>query len=215
MSYTSCDVYEPFADRKYNPALEQLSYAGKFPYISEGAEYFEIVRSLVRDWLEMAGDAATDRQAKAFYRAVKNSSKGQKYVIPKMDTDDAMVNLLSQIIFTVTAYHELVGHVVDYTILPSRAGFRVTKKNPSQIDLQSFLLSNIIAASTSVAMPSLMNSFEDFFGVGGAPAWEKDVWGDFQRKLRAQSQKVKNSDRWRDVEFNYFDPERFECSVSV
>jgi len=215
MAYTSCTVYEPFADKKYNPALQKLSDEGKFPYISEGAEYFEIVRSLVRDWLEKAGDAATDEQAKAFYKAVKDSSKGQKYELPEMDTEDAMVNLLSQIIFTVTAYHELVGHVIDYTILPSRAGFRLTKKNPSQIDLQSFLLANLITASASVAMPRLMHSFGNFIGVGGAPAWETTVWADFQSKLGVQSKKVKAADAKRVVEFKYFDPERFECSVSV
>ena len=215
MAYTSCTVYEPFADKKYNPALQKLSDEGKFPYISEGAEYFEIVRSLVRDWLEKAGDAATDEQAKAFYEAVKDSSKDQKYVIPEMNTEDAMVNLLSQIIFTVTAYHELIGHVIDYTILPSRAGFRLTKDNPSQIDLQSYLLASIITASTSIKMPDLMKSFGNFFGVGGAPAWETTVWADFQSKLGAQSKKVKAADAKRVVEFKYFDPERFECSVSV
>jgi hypothetical protein len=215
MAYTSCTVYEPFADKKYNPALQKLSDEGKFPYISEGAEYFEIARSLVRNWLAKAGDAATDKQAKAFYEAVKDSSKGQKYELPEMDTEDAMVNLLSQIIFTVTAYHELIGNVIDYAILPSRSGFRLTKKNPSQIDLQSYLLGTVVTGTTSIKMPELMKSFGNFIGVGGAPAWETTVWADFQSKLGSQSKKVKAADAKRAVEFKYFDPERFECSVSV
>ena len=53
---------------------------------------------------------------------MKEASKGQAYTLPSMDEPDAMVNLLSTIIFTVTGYHEIIGHVVDYTILPTRAG---------------------------------------------------------------------------------------------
>lgn len=216
MSYTSCDIFEPFTERKYNAAIQQLSDEGKFPYISQGCEYFDIVRGFVLDWLDKSGDAAIDNYATAFYEGCKVASKGQKYELPDMSYD-SMVNLLSSIIFAVTAYHELVGHVVDYTILPTRAGFRLCKEDPSEIDLQSLLLTSIIAASTSVPMPKLMSKFENFFGAGGAPAWEKDVWSSFLLKLAEQSTKVQGEDSTRPggMEFKYFDPAQFECSVSV
>jgi hypothetical protein len=216
ISYSNCDIFEPFADRKYNPALEKLSKEGKFPYISQGSEYFEIVRAFVREWLDYAADAATDRYATAFYNGCKVATKGQKYELPDM-SHDAMVNLLSSIIFAVTAYHELVGHVVDYTILPSRAGFRLCKEDPSEIDLQSLLLTAIIAANTSVPMPKLMSRFDNFFGSGGAPTWERNVWSSFLAKLARQSEKVQREDanRPNGMEFKYFDPAQFECSVSV
>lgn len=217
MSYTTCDIFEPFADRKYNSALQKLSDEGKFPYISRGTEYFEIVRGFVRDWIDHAGDEATNHYARAFYHGCKDATKGQKYELPPDMTHDSMVNLLSSIIFAVTAYHELVGHVVDYTILPSRAGFRLCKEDPTEIDLQSLLLTSIIAASTSVPMPKLMSKFDNFFGSGGAPAWEKSVWSSFLTKLQEQAAKVQREDAARPVgmQFKYFDPAEFECSVSV
>jgi hypothetical protein len=66
-------------------------------------------------------------------------------------------------------------------------------------------------------MPQLMNEFNGFFGAGGAPAWEKDVWASFNEKLKVQSMKVQEEDTKRPagLEFKYFDPARFECSVSV
>jgi hypothetical protein len=64
-------------------------------------------------------------------------------------------------------------------------------------------------------MPSMMAEYPNFFGAGGAPAYEREVWNVFVNKLKAQSVKVKNADAKRDVEFKYFDPARFECSVSV
>lgn len=214
-SFTSSTIFEPISERNYNPALQKLIDEGKFPYASEGEEYYEIVRKFVHDWLKQAGDAATDAQATAFYNGMKESTKGQAYEMPEMSQPNAMVNMLSSIIFTVTAYHELIGHIVDYTILPSKAGFRLNKKDPLHIDLQSFLYTEAITASTSTRMPQLMSSFPNFFSVGGAPVWERDVWNTFQADLQSQSTKVQEDDAAREVEFKYFDPAHFECSVSV
>jgi len=219
ISYTESIAYKPFSERveELNPALKKLADKGKFPYATDGLAYFEVVRSFVREWLSMAGDAATDKHAKAFYDVMKKSSNGQKHTLPPLDSSpDAMTNLLSTIIFTVTAYHELIGHVIDYAILPSRAAFRLTKNgDPMQADIQAFLLTATIAASTSIKMPMLMKKFPNFFGAGDAPPWERDVWDSFIGNLQVQSDKVQELDEKRDVEFKYFDPSRFECSVSV
>jgi hypothetical protein len=66
-------------------------------------------------------------------------------------------------------------------------------------------------------MPKLMSKFDNFFGAGGAPAWEKSVWSSFQTKLAEQSVKVQQEDanRPQGMEFKYFDPAELECSVSV
>ena len=215
MAFKTCNVYEPFSKRKYIPAVQKLADEGKLPYVSEGAEYDEIVRSFVRNWLKHSGDAASDDHAKAFYDAMKKSTKGHMYRLPDWSTEDAMVDLLTAIIFTVTAFHELVGNVVDFTALPTRSGIRLSKRDPTRIDLQSFLVTALISASTSLRMPSLMSTFANFFGVGGAPSWEIDVWQQFQDDLAEQSKKVNEDDKSRPVEFKFFDPANFECSVSV
>jgi len=214
-SFTSSTIFQPFSEKKYNSALQKLIDEGKFPYVSEGEEYYEIVRKFVKDWLEKSGGAASDEQATAFYNAVKASTKGQAYELPDMSKENAMVNMLSSIIWTVTGYHELIGHVVDYTMLPSRAGFRLSRKEPSRIDLQAYLYTQAISASTSTKMPQLMSAFANFFSAGGAPAWEQEVWNTFQSDLRSQSKKVQQDDAEREMEFKYFDPAHFECSVSV
>ena len=145
---------------------------------------------------------------------MKATTKGQAYELPEF-SEGALINLCSTIIFTVTGYHELIGHVVDYTVFPWRSGFRLTKKDPSMIDLQSLILSGIISASTSKRMPMLMSPFENFFGAGGAPAWERDLWNFFIEELDKQSKKVQAEGAAADFEWKYSDPARFECSVSV
>lgn len=213
MAVKECNIYEPFSQQTYNSEIQRLVEEGKMPYVTEGSEYYEIVRTFVRNWVEKSGDTVSDLHSMAFYSAMKEKTKEHKYELPKFSVDN-LIDLCSSIIFTVTSYHELVGHVVDY-VIPERSGFRLSKKDPSVIDLQSFIYASLIGANTSVRMPDLMSEFPNFFGKGGAPSWERDVWDEFQQALTDQSEKVKKADAEREVEFKYFDPERFECSVSV
>jgi hypothetical protein len=216
MSYKQCNMYQPFTEHELAPELASLAEEGKFPYITEGREYWKIVHTFVTAWIHEAGDAAEDEQAMAFYDSVQKSTRGQAYELPDYNSTEDMIKLITQSIFTVTAHHELVGAVVDYSMQPDRAGFRIAKDcDGNETDLQSFLLQGIIAATTSVKMPSLMKPFTNFFGVGGAPSWERDLWITFQDKLKEQSELVDKRDATRDVEFKYFNPKLFECSVSV
>ena len=215
-SFESCNIFQPFPTRKIHPSLISLSQEGKLPYISEGIEYYDIVKNFVKRWLDEAGEAANDDKAKAFYEAMQEDTKGQSYELPDFESEDSMVNLISQIIFVVTAWHELVGGVVDYVSLPSQCGFRIAEdESHIDVDLQSYFLMGLVGASTSIRMPFLMRSFKNFFGKGVGQEWEVTVWGDFLAALVKQSVAVKVADAKRSVEFKTFDPENFECSVSV
>ena len=62
--------------------------------------------------------------------------------------------------------------------------------------------------------------YPNYIGAGGAPEWERDVWMSLKTKLESQADKVQKADNERVVqsphsEFKYFDPSRFECSVSI
>lgn len=216
-SYVTSQAYEPFSKRKIpNPAVEKLAKEGKIPYISEGNEFYEIVHHFVEQWLTASGEEASDEYARAFYDATAKASKGQLYELPVEFNRENLVDLISMVIFTVTAYHELVGHVPDYTDSPLKASVRVTQENPCQTDMQSFFLGAFIAAATSPPAPQLLAEFPNYIGAGGAPQWEREVWTNFIAKMAYQTKKVQE-DQWkkRDFEFKYFDPSKFECSVSV
>lgn len=215
-AFTSSIALQPFTKRVIkNPELEKLAKNDKFPYLKEGREFYEITHAMVKEWLDKAGGKASNEHAKEFYDAMRETTKGQKYVLPEYSHEN-MIDLVSSIIFGVTAYHELIGHVPDYTDSPFKAGFRVPLNSPLQIDFQSFFLMAAISAATSVPAPQLMADFPNYIGAGGAPEWERDVWNDYVREMGLQSKKVQN-DQWkkRDFEYKYFDPSLFECSVSV
>lgn len=211
--FDACDIFEPFSDRDICPSVKELSDDGKFPYIAEGSAYFDIVRTFVSNWIAEAGDEATDSFAEAFYKEVQSVSVGMKYELPEFSTD-ALVNLCAQMIFCVTAYHELVGGVVEYFRLPSRFGFRITE-GATSVDVQSYLIASIVSGSTSIKMPMLMKGFPNFFGAGGAKEWERDVWNTFVADLAEQENVVVENEANRDFEYRACNPRRFECSVSV
>jgi hypothetical protein len=219
-----CNIFEPFPDRDIGPNLKNLSQQGKFPYHSDGVAYFSVVREFVQKWLKQSGDAARDEYARAFYNEVQKATEPFEYKLPKFDEDeDAMLNMISQMIFVVTAYHELVGTVGDYTQTPSFVGLRaadVSEQNKNgkwTTDLQSFVISACITALTAIVTPQLMDPFQfgNYFSQGGAPDWEKDLWKDFQFRLQEQRDKVQKANQSRQYPFRFFDPQNFECSISV
>merc|ERR1712038_994572 len=218
IAYESSIAFEPFTKRKIkNPAVEKLATEGFFPYLADGREYYDIVIDMVTEWLDKAGDQASDEYARDFYDAMKAASKGQSYEIPDYSHEN-MIDVVSQIIFTVTAYHELIGHVPDYTDSPFKSGFRSPRNSPLAVDVQSFYLMAFISASTSVPAPQLMAYFKNFIGVGeGSNEWEKEVWIKFIADMAIQAKKVQEDDRTKDddSEWKYYDPTLFECSVSV
>lgn len=120
LSYVQSTIYQPFGKTKFSAALTKLSEKGQFPYIKEGQEYYQIIESFVTEWLNKAGNEASDEYAMKFYEAMRASSKGQSFEVPAYESQESMIDLISQLIFTVTAYHELVGGVVDYNTLPNR-----------------------------------------------------------------------------------------------
>lgn len=215
-AFTTSIALEPFTKRIIkNPNLETLASEGKYPYLIEGREFYNITHTMVEEWLHKAGRHASDDHAKDFYNGMRESTVGQEYELPEYSHDN-MVDLVSSVIFGVTAYHELIGHVPDYTDSPFKAGFRVPRTSPLQVDFQSFLLTAVISAATSVPAPQLLAEFPHYIAKGGAPEWERDVWDGYVKAMGLQSKKVHN-DVWRnkDFEFKYFDPSLFECSVSV
>lgn len=216
MSYEQCTIYQPFPERELAPEIQKLAADGKFPYVTEGIAFWKIIKKFVQKWANASGPAFYDRASMYFYETVRNTSKDQAYVIPQYSSSEDMINLITQFIFTVTAYHELVGGVVDFIKLPSRTGFRLAEDHSgNQIDVQSFILALLIGATTAIRMPQLVSKFQNFFGVGGAPEWEREIWDEFIADLEAHSKVVKMADAKRSVEFKYFDPERLECSISV
>ena len=202
------------------PELLEMSANGKLPYHSEGVEYYNIVENFVREWLNEAGYGATDLYAEAFYNEIRDTTLDQKYTLPEFDGVETLVDVISQGIFMVTCYHEINGTVIAYANDHRFGGFRVREDAPNgtpatETDAQSHILEMIIVATSGLSVPLLMKPYKNYFGKDGAPAWERRLWDSFINDLETQSKKVKEDDKKKEVQFLFFDPEKFESAVSV
>ena len=116
-----------------------------------------------------------------------------------------MIDLLSQCVFRVTCYHEIAGVVVQYASDPFAYAVCLREDKYGNIvlqwDVQCYLLTMVIVATTSLKVPHLMAPYAKYFGENGAPEWEKTTWGDFQDALEKQSAAVKKAESERDVKF--------------
>ena len=218
--FATSNIFEPFPKRNMRPELLELSKGDKLPYHKEGCEYYDIVEKFVREWLKEDGDSAKDEFARAFYSEIRDASMGSKYELPEFEKEDAMVDLLSQGIFTVTAFHEIVGTTIDYTSDPWAMAMRVVddEAGSTAADVQSFMLFLLVTATTGKKVPMLMKPYSNYFGKDGAPKWERKHWKNFMRDLRTQSFRIRRKECGiirRKPEFKFFDPKRFESSVSV
>lgn len=205
------NVFEPFPDRPLRPELLAQSKAGKLPYHKDGCEYYDIVKKLATAWLDEAGSSATDEYAKDFYNTIKEETKGTKYVLPVF-CKGALIDLICQGMFAVTAWHEVAGNLIDYTNDPWFAGGRVVD-GATSMDVQGFTIALLVTAATGGTVPRLMTKYENYFGKDGAPAWERKHWDVFYSDLQKQSEKVGNESRT--PEYKFMDPKNFESSVSV
>ncbi len=219
-AFQNSNAWEPFPKRNMRPELLEMSANGKLPYHSEGVEYHNIVENFVKEWLNESGYAASDRYAEAFYNEVRESTLGQKYELPEFAGADSIAQVLTQAIFMVTCYHEIIGTVIDYTNDYKCAGFRVREDGSdgspvTETDAQCYMLQLSIVASTALNVPMLMKQYQNYFGLDGAPSWEREKWDDFIEALEEQSEKVQESDKKKDVPFLFFDPKKFESAISV
>ena len=216
--YTTSNIFEPFPDRAVGVELQKMCDTGDFPFFTQGSAWFNVVKDFVTEWIHGAGDAALDEHAMEFYQDMVRSSKGQAYEVPTDCSKENMINLLSQCIFVVTAHHEVVVTIIEYTQRPSFCGFRGTHQNTA-VDKQSFLILLALTATTAFSMPMLVGKYANFFGQGGAPGWEIKVWSNFQEAIQRQGKAVQEADKKRIAdgkpEYKSMDPTRFEVAVSV
>ena len=212
--YKASNIFEPFADHKVSPALKKLSDEGKFPCLSEGIAYFELVRSFVREWLDESGDAVSDDFAKGFYNEVKESPPKVRSMsfLPFETDDNAMVNLISQMIFCVRPLITSLWVGLYRHCPPSQQGAPSAALRTEHRWMLSVILNVNRDRWNRVCPESIPHArVRELLWVREEPPCGRETFG----LTLWVSQSVAVQMPKREVEFKAFDPARFECFVSV
>jgi len=136
----------------------------------------------------------------------------------RMDGGLTAANLvfqLAQTAFDVTAFHEFVGTVVDYSCDPAAISTRLHRRIPNQTlaDLQQFWQQTAVVALTGIRTPLLLDHLSDVVKHGDprTQQWAAHL----EAVLEAAARAIEADNERRPVQFHQFNPWSFEVAVNI
>ena len=111
-----------------------------------------------------------DEEVISFYNRVKSSIYNQVHIISEYSSTQNFINLITQFIFTITVYHNLVGLSAEFVAYPTRDRFRILANlDSNQIDIQIFISTYLCNVIGKIHRLQLMSKNKNFFRVYSAP----------------------------------------------
>lgn len=145
---------------------------------------------------------------------MQDSRGGYRFGLPKL-SKQTLKDQLTHILFYVTAYHEVAGSNIDQLMDP----YFGSKIKPGQTmqDVQGFVQNVSLSCLTGLKMPALYNDWKMVFLRDDISRYNAacELHDKFQADLRNVSAAVKKRNKTRKYSVSYFDPEHFECSISL
>jgi len=215
----TCDVWKPFPEWiEENDGRREMATSGQYGYYSDGVKLHDMFKELAQAWMDEAfknGLNECDPELVTFYNSIKETTSGMAYKLGEFSKTN-LVKMLTQYMFVVTAFHELVGTVIDYVIEIDRVSFRASP-DATTADLQSWLTGVLLGSTTYLKVPRLFHTFPNWFGQGGAPSWERTIWTDWQVKLATIHSEIETANNRRGAKYKFkpFHPKILATSVSV
>ena len=221
------------ADFKFLPFPERLAQTGlpqefldQWPYAVDGLAVWNTLNGYALTFLGIFykdDDALlADAEAVAFYASFE-SQNDTPWKLPPL-TLKTLASLIAELMFSVTAVHELVGSIVEYLVSPDGLPGKLSKHgNTTQPDVQSHAQALVIISLTGVRQPPLMDDYTHIFNVTG---WDKskrqsaiDACRGLQSSLMAVSRDIDERNIERECKigrkFVAFNPAIHETSVSI
>ncbi len=220
------------AEWKWTPLPEKLRASGLpedfiavWPIAQDAEQTWRTLETYVRRVVDIwypagDGDVLADGDIVAFW-AHFETQFATPWRLPPL-TRDALVTLLTDLIWWVTAGHEFVGSIVEY--LTSPLGFPGKLRDGSAVsDVQSYAQGLVIIALTGLRQPPLMSDWTHIFEVASWPDDKRQATVDAVRALQVELADVaddidaKNDARERRGEraVPAFNPRILETSVSI
>mmetsp|Transcript_38046 Transcript_38046/g.123077 ORF Transcript_38046/g.123077 Transcript_38046/m.123077 type:complete len:1230 (+) Transcript_38046:108-3797(+) len=219
------------AEWKWVPFPERIAacnfpdgFADTFPIATDGLKVWRLIAKYVRAFLGVfyEDDSAllADNEVGCFYGSFETQF-GTPWRLPPLSLD-SLTTLLADLIWNVTAGHELVGSIVEYLTVPDGLPGKLAP-GATQPDVQSFAQALVVISLTGVKQPPLIDDYTHLFQCA---EWEADkqqaalrVVRDFQADLVecAEELDALNTRRIAEggAEFVTFNPRLFETSVSI
>jgi len=191
-----------------------------FPIQNDAKAMYDIMEYLVSGYIDIYyedEDAfCSDPFIQKFY--AKLTEKLKITDSEKQLTKSSFVHVLSGLIVSVTAYHELVGSVMD--VVSQNINWIDTKIYKNKFDkLQQskndVALTSIVVMLTGLRQPGLVNDFTHVLIKDDKLDKLKELFTNWQNKLLALILDIDERNKKRRIAFNACNPRNLECSVSI
>ena len=216
-------VWRPLPQRIADAKLPE-GFAETFPVASDGLKVWRLYLKYVGAYLGVfyADEEAllADNEVVQFWASFETQFD-TPWRLPPLSTE-SLATLLADLIWSVTAGHELVGSIVEYLTvldgLPAKLAPGATKP-----DVQSFAQALTIISLTGVKQPPLIDDYTHLFRCAEWSAEQQQaalrVVRDFQVELVQCAEELDALDEKRVASgapsFVAFNPRLFETSVSI
>ena len=207
--------YETFKDGvvRRGLALDSLGadHSRFLPSVSDGMEYWTRTRAFVDDVCDRSGAVASalgrGRDAtRRWWDAIAAAYTGG---LPELG-EESLRDMLTQVVFTVSATHEHVGNVAQYIRNPTLAAGKLW---PGQTiaDKQSSLHLCVVGAITGLEMPKLMEDFSHLM----PDEHSRQAVRTFQNNLEDWQVELDARNARRVQPFVSFSPRELSCSIAI
>ena len=239
-----------YQDYEYKPLFEKCDLKGLnklynsniynnkeldkiFPFIQDSKDYFDLTYSFVNKYLNIIYDngnedtIVNDRFTMAFLKQLCEMLQLNYQIELTTKHNNSNMSLLCELItsliVSVTAYHEMVGTMGDVACVNSSwLGTKIYKKHgikELRMPKNDMASTAVLIMLTGVRNPSILTDFSNLFSKQNGNEKEiaqiTDLLNEWQSNLKQFANTVEQRNEYRRVPFQACNPNVMECSVSI
>jgi len=206
--YLSSYKFSTFRERLEQKQLTKL----QSPFVEDGFAIYSLIQDFVSRYVlnyygeQLLLGESENPELVIFWSHVNRLIPNG---VPELSFD-SLINVLTEFIFQVSAYHTLTGDVVNYVTDPACVDTKLSKGR-MLATRQTTFQTMIVAATTGADIPKFLDHcFDDQYMDDEA----KKLFSEFQEKLNLLSNQIDEKNKQR-VPFNSFNPRLVMLSTGI
>merc|ERR1712087_712273 len=201
---------------RVHPSMKKVDDS-VFGFHADAMAFWRVMRKYVAGFLAIYfadGEAILrDQHVKAFALRL---SQGLKLRPFECNTEDAerFIDVVTQLLCSVSGVHEHVGHISDYAQSPEWMGARL-RPDSNICSVQEYAYLLVIVCATGMKAPKLIGDWSHLILKDQHYQRVLALYNEWHQDLEAASDEVRRRNKTRRYPISAFDPRNMECSVSV
>jgi len=185
-----------------------------FPYATDGLALYDILHTYTKDYLSIffPGESMVqDAAVRAWWRGIV--SLAPTLGLAPLNRAQQLIDLITQVMFTVTGFHYQVGRVSPYLLDPAFLTCKI-RTGSQMSDIQATVQVLNLCALTGLEQPLLIGDYTHLF-LEQSKERVIAVFKHYQQALIQLSADIEKRNKHREQPFQTFNPTLLSVSVST